>query len=99
MQHSIAYESQTRFAAGATWGGLALEALVALLCLLPSGTRIAIGRHASLLAFCATTYALAPVAGFGWLSATMGLALCGPDQRKLKRAPRRKMRGLVISCT
>ena len=74
------------FAAGATWGGLALEALVALLCLLPSGTRIAIARHASLLAFCATTYALAPVAGFGWLIATMGLALCGPDQRKLRGA-------------
>ena len=74
------------FAAGATWGGLALEALVALLCLLPSGTRIANARHASLLAFCATTYALAPVAGFGWLIATMGLALCGPDQRKLRGA-------------
>ena len=31
------------FAAGATWGGLALEALVALLCLLPGEARIAIG--------------------------------------------------------
>jgi hypothetical protein len=74
------------FAAGATWGGLALEALVALLCLMPSGRRCEIGRHAAVLAFCATTYALAPVAGFGWLIATMGLALCGPEQRKLRGA-------------
>ena len=36
--------------------------------------------------FCATTYALAPVAGFGWLLATMGLAQCRPDQRTLRGA-------------
>ena len=36
--------------------------------------------------FCATTYALAPVAGFGWLIATMGLAQCRPDQRRLRGA-------------
>ena len=36
--------------------------------------------------FCATTYALAPVAGFGWLIATMGLAQCRPNQRALRGA-------------
>ena len=36
--------------------------------------------------FCATTYALAPVAGFGWLIATMGLAQCRPNQRTLRVA-------------
>ena len=79
------------FAAIATWGGLALETLIAVLCLiLPSGEgRIQLARHASLLAFCATTYALAPVAGFGWLLATMGLAQCRPDQRcAARRLPR-----------
>ena len=39
-----------------------------------------------LLAFCFTTYALAPVAGFGWLLATMGLAQCRPRQRVLRGA-------------
>ena len=74
------------FATGATWGGLILEALVALLSVIPPGRRIEAARHASLLAFCVTTYALAPVAGFGWLLATMGLAQCRPDQRLLRGA-------------
>ncbi len=74
------------FSAIATWGGLALEALVALLSLIPAEGRIQLARHASLLLFCATTYALAPVAGFGWLLATMGLAQCRPGQRTLRGA-------------
>jgi len=72
------------FAAAATWGGLALEALVALLFLIPASERVQPARHAALLAFCATTYAVAPVAGFGWLLATMGLAHCRPSQRVLR---------------
>ena len=39
-----------------------------------------------LLAFCVTTYAFAPVAGFGWLIATMGLAQCRPHQQTLRGA-------------
>jgi len=83
------------FAAIATWGGLILESLIAMLCLIPEGLprrsfakagRIQLARHASLLAFCVTTYALAPVAGFGWLLAVMGLAQCGPTQRVLRGA-------------
>jgi hypothetical protein len=74
------------FAALATWGGLVLEGVIALLCLLPGGGRLALARHAALLAFCVTTYALAPVAGFGWLIATMGLAQCRLDQRPLRGA-------------
>jgi hypothetical protein len=72
------------FAAAATWGGLLLEALVALFFLVPADHRGELARHASLLAFCAATYALAPVAGFGWLLATMGLAHCRPGQRRLR---------------
>ena len=74
------------FAAAATWGGLALEAMVATLCLIPGRGALELARHGALLAFCATTYALAPVAGFGWLLATMGLAQCRPSQSALRSA-------------
>ena len=72
------------FAAAATWGGLLLETLVALSFLLPAVGRLELARHATLLAFCTATYALAPVAGFGWLLATMGLAHCRPDRRSVR---------------
>jgi hypothetical protein len=68
----------------ATWGGLALEAVIAGVNLIPATGRIVIARHAALLLFCATTYALAPVAGFGWLLAAMGLAQCERRQRLLR---------------
>ena len=87
------------FAAVATWGGLLLESLIALSFLMPGsrdGSQLA--RHASLLAFCVTTYALAPVAGFGWLLATMGLAHCRPDQHGVARRLRRGVR-LDLLCT
>jgi hypothetical protein len=74
------------FAAAATWGGLLLETLVALCFLLPVDRRVELARHVSLLAFCVATYALAPVAGFGWLLATMGLAHCRLSQRGLRGA-------------
>ncbi len=74
------------FAAVATWGSLILEALIAVTCLIPLEARIQLARHASLLTFCVTTYALAPVAGFGWLLATMGLAHCDPKQHLLRGA-------------
>jgi hypothetical protein len=73
------------FGTAVTWGALAFEALVALLCLLPSG-RAALARHTALMVFCLTTYAFAPVAGFGWLLVSMGLAQCGRDQRWLRTA-------------
>jgi hypothetical protein len=74
------------FAAAATWGGLILEGLIALTCLIPASGWLAIARHGLLLSFCVTTYALAPVAGFGWLIATMGLAQCHSRQRVLRAA-------------
>jgi hypothetical protein len=73
------------FAAVTTWGGLILEGLIALTCLVPL-RRLDTARHVVLLAFCATTYALAPVAGFGWLIAIMGLSQCRPRQRVLSGA-------------
>ena len=71
------------FASVATWGGLALEGLLAVLWMIPSHGRIRLASHAALLVFCVTTYALAPVAGFGWLIATLGLAQCRRQQRVL----------------
>jgi hypothetical protein len=68
-----------------TWAGFLLEGLVAVLCLLPAGA-VERARHAALMLFCATTYAFAPVAGFGWLLATMGFAQSRGDQRVLRTA-------------
>jgi len=68
-------------AAGATWGSLVLEAAVAVLFLLPRRLRISKLGDAALLIFCAGTYALAPVAGFGWLLLSMGVAQCEPERR------------------
>jgi hypothetical protein len=74
------------FAAVVTWGGLLVEAFVAALCLVPAVRGVVTARHAALLLFCATTYALAPVAGFGWLVAVMGLAQCRGDQPAVRAA-------------
>jgi hypothetical protein len=68
------------FAAVSTWGSLFLEAAVSVLMLAPT-TRFALLRHGSLLSFCGVTYAFAPVAGFGWLLLTMGLAQLDERQR------------------
>src|SRR5262245_33107349 len=64
-----------RLAEALTWGGLALEAVVVALFLLPV-PRLA--RHASLLLFCTIVYAFAPVAGFGCLLLVLGLAQTDP---------------------
>ena len=74
------------FATVATWGGLILEGLTALACLVPQRAGSDLARHGLLLTFCFTTYALAPVAGFGWLLAAMGLAQCRPGQSLLRGA-------------
>jgi hypothetical protein len=69
-------------AAASTFGVVALEAAVALAFLLP----LAGWRHALLLLFCATTYAVAPVVSFGWLLLAMGAAQCAPDARSTRLA-------------
>jgi hypothetical protein len=74
------------FGSVVTWGGILLEGLVAVLSLIPLPAWAASARHLALLLFCVTTYALAPVAGFGWLLVTMGLAQCRPDERILQAA-------------
>lgn len=78
-------ERVARLAAVATWATLALEAVVALAFLAPLG-RFAPLRHALLLAFCAVTYAVAPVVGFGWLLLAMGVARCDAAARRTRWA-------------
>lgn len=63
---------------------LAVEAAVAIAFLAPLGWRIARARHVLLAVFCATTYALAPVAGFGWLLLSMGVAACEPQRERMR---------------
>jgi len=63
---------------------LAVEAAVAVAFLAPLGSWIARARHLLLALFCATTYALAPVAGFGWLLLSMGVAQCEPEKERTR---------------
>jgi hypothetical protein len=74
-----------RLALAATWTTFGLEAAVAVAFLTPLGRRAWL-RHVLLLGFCATTYAVAPVVGFGWLLLAMGVAQCDPDARNLRLA-------------
>ncbi len=64
----------------ATLWTLAAEAALALAFLIPTRLAGAV-RDALLLAFCAITYAFAPVAGFAWLLLSMGLAQAPAGRR------------------
>jgi hypothetical protein len=69
----------------ATWGTLAIEALAAGLWLAPLTRRgLLVARHGVVLLFCLTTYAFAPVAGFGWLVLVLGLGTCLAADRWLR---------------
>jgi hypothetical protein len=63
-----------------TFATLAAEAAVAFAFLAPRRWLPAPLRDATLLLFCMSTYALAPVAGFGWLLLAMGVAQCAPER-------------------
>jgi hypothetical protein len=67
-----------------TYGTIAIEASVAL-----SFSAARLGwpfryRHWSLLGFTAGTYAVAPVAGFGWVLMILGYAQCEPHLRRTR---------------
>jgi hypothetical protein len=64
-----------------TWWTVAIEAFIAVGFAAPAGSRLAKGRHACLLLFILTTYAIAPVIGFGWILATMAFVDAGRDDR------------------
>ena len=69
-----------------TWCGFILEASLALAFLSPWPAALHRGRHVLLLIFAVTTYAIAPVAGFGWLLMAMGLAQSDVRQDWLRLA-------------
>lgn len=75
-----------RLATFLTWATVLLEGLVAVVFLLPWGRRTLAVRHITLLGFCATAYAIAPVAGFGWLLCAMGVSQVPYDRRLLRVA-------------
>jgi hypothetical protein len=69
-----------------TWGGFVLEAILAWSFLSPWPGVVHHRRHLLLLIFAVVTYAAAPIAGFGWLLAAMGLAQCDDTQKALRLA-------------
>jgi hypothetical protein len=73
-----------RVAIAFTWGSLLLEGALALAFLFPWGRWTLPVRDGLLLSFCTVTYAFAPVSGFGWLLAVMGLAQVEPERRVLR---------------
>jgi hypothetical protein len=69
-----------------TWGGFVLEALLACAFLCTRPAVLHRWRHLLLMTFAIVTYAVAPVAGFGWLLVAMGLAQCDEKQHALRVA-------------
>jgi hypothetical protein len=65
-----------------TYWTIAIEFAVAVAFLWWKGGRLARARHALLIVFCATTYAVATVDGFGWLLIAMGISQC--DSRMVR---------------
>ena len=65
---------------------LAIEGAIALCFLWPRDGALARLRDVCLLTFCATTYAFATVAGFGWLLLAMGVAQTAPEARRTRAA-------------
>lgn len=74
-----------RLATTLTWVGLVWEASLAVVFLVPLSPTRRWMRHVLLLGFCLAVYPIAPVAGFGWLLLTMGLAAAGSDARDWTR--------------
>jgi hypothetical protein len=67
-----------------TWSTVLLEGLVALAFLVPWGRWTLAVRHGALLGFCAAAYAIAPVAGFGWILCAMGVTQVPASRRGLR---------------
>jgi hypothetical protein len=71
----------------ATIWTLVIEGVLAVAFLWPRDKGPSRVRDACLLLFCATTYAVATVEGFGWLLISMGIAQCAPGRgRRTTRA-------------
>jgi len=65
---------------------IAIEGALALAFVAPARTRLARARDPLLLLFCAATYMLAPVEGFGFLLIALGVASCEPERARTRLA-------------
>lgn len=70
----------------ATLATFTAEALLALAFLWPTGRGLARVRDPLLISFCAATYLVAPVSGFGWLLVALGVAQTDPARVRLRAA-------------
>ena len=70
----------------ATVWNAAINPAIALAFLWPAKNPAAPVRHVLLLVYCATTYAIATVDGFGWLLLAMGAAQTRREQVRIRRA-------------
>lgn len=68
----------SRMAAATTFWTAGIELALAAAFLWWKGGALSGVRHALLIVFCVTTYAVATVDGFGWLLISMGVAQCDP---------------------
>jgi hypothetical protein len=68
----------------ATLGTFASEALLALAFLWPLGRGPSRLRDPLLIGFCAITYLVAPVSGFGWLLIALGVAQTPPESWRMR---------------
>ena len=73
-----------------TWWTLGIEGLLAALFLgtaiFPHRPRLVLAANLALLLFAATTFAVAPVRGFGGVLMLLGLAQCEPEQKACRYA-------------
>ncbi len=69
---------------GATALTALIESALAVAFLWPGRGALAALRDPLLLVFCAGTYALVPVPGFGWLLLAIGIAQCPAERRVLR---------------
>ncbi|HEX9640193.1 MAG TPA: hypothetical protein VGB13_02650 [Candidatus Krumholzibacteria bacterium] len=69
-----------------TWGTYGIELLIALAFLSPRSGLLGKNRDVLLLSFLLTTYLLAPVIGFGWVLAIMGIAQTADDRVRTRGA-------------
>lgn len=68
----------------AAWWNIVLNAAIAIAFLGPRDRGLSRYRNELLLTFCVVTYAIATVAGFGWLLIAMAVAQTDPEQKRLR---------------
>lgn len=73
-----------RLGAFITWWNYLIQGMIAISFSLPGESRIGRTRHLWLLLFLFTTFLFAPVIGFGWVLAIMGIIQTGRDETRAR---------------